>query len=208
MRGYASAIERVSRIGMRKRLADGLPAGFKFFAERKSAGYIGGSLFRAYADWISTTDLSLALQEHFWVIPTSQSVHIVAVSVVFSCAVLINLRVMGVGPQDRTAPQLARVLLPWMWVGLGMLLLTGAIQTIAEPVRQFVTPVFWAKMIMVALVVLLTAQYSRVRFGQHGPSASFVPRALDFGFALSSTLIWVAIIACGRFIGYTSSLYV
>jgi len=164
-------------------------------------------LLRAFADRLSKTELSLAFQDHLWVIPTSQSIHIVAVSVVFTCALIINLRVMGIGLSGRTPPQLARVLLPWMWVGMGALLLTGAVQTIAEPMRQFVTPVFWAKMVMVTLIVLLTAQYARVRFGKLGPAESFVPRALDLCFALSSTLFWVAIIACGRFIGYTSSLY-
>ncbi len=165
-------------------------------------------MLREYAEGIARTALSRALQDHGWIIPASQSIHIVAVSVVFTSALLVNLRVMGVARSGRTAPQLARALLPWMWMGLGVLLVTGTLQTLAEPVREFVTPVYWAKMIMIALVVSLTAGYSRARLMGEGSSMRFVPRTLDIGFALLSTLIWVAIIACGRFIGYTSPLYV
>jgi hypothetical protein len=165
-------------------------------------------VLREYAEGIARTALSRALQDHGWIIPASQSIHIVAVSVVFTSALLVNLRVMGVARSGRTAPQLARALLPWMWMGLGVLLVTGTLQTLAEPVREFVTPVYWAKMIMIALVVSLTAGYSRARLMGEGSSMRFVPRTLDIGFALLSTLIWVAIIACGRFIGYTSPLYV
>jgi hypothetical protein len=165
-------------------------------------------VFREYAEGLARTALSRALQDHGWIIPASQSIHIVAVSVVFTSALLVNLRVMGVARSGRTAPQLAGALLPWMWMGLGVLLVTGALQTLAEPVREFVTPVYWAKMIMIALVVSLTAGYSRARLMGEGSSMRFVPRTLDIGFALLSTLIWVAIIACGRFIGYTSPLYV
>ena len=88
-----------------------------------------------------------------------------------------------------------------------MLLLTGAVQTIAEPVRQFVTPAFWTKMAMILIVVIMTAIFVRkVRANATGwDAAGSRPRSAR-AFALSSSMLWILIIVCGRFIGYTWAL--
>jgi len=165
-------------------------------------------MFRPYADWLAATPLSKTLQDHLWIVPTSQSIHIVAVSVVFASACLINLRLLGVGFRGRSVSALSAALVPWMWRGLAVLLCTGLIQTIAEPVRQFVAPVFWAKMTMIVIVAAMTFYYARTvrRNAPRWDAASTRPAAGRV-FAVLSTLLWVAIITCGRFIGYTWSLY-
>jgi hypothetical protein len=165
-------------------------------------------MFRPFADWLSNTALSKTLQDQAWVVPTSQSIHIIAVSVVFGSAVMINLRLLGVGRSGRSVSQLSDTLIPWMWRGLAVLLFTGLIQTITEPVRQFVTPMFWAKMIMIIVVATMTALYAnavRRHASQWDIAASRPVRAK--AFAILSTLLWLAIIVCGRFIGYTWSFY-
>ena len=165
-------------------------------------------MFRPFADWLSNTPLSQAFQNNAWIVPTSQSFHIMAVSIVFGSACMINLRLLGVGRSGRSVSQLSDSLLPWMWRGLIVLLLTGLIQTITEPLRQFVAPLYWTKMTMVMVVVIMTAFYSsavRRNAAAWDAPASQTPRARLF--AIVSTLLWLAIIACGRFIGYTWTFY-
>jgi hypothetical protein len=160
-------------------------------------------IVRHWADWISATTLSQWLQGHPWVVPTSQSIHILMISVVFGCAVMINLRLLGVSAGGRSISTLVGTLVPWMYIALVLLLITGAIQTITEPVRQFVTPAFWWKMLMIVVVVSLTQWFaSSVRRNAarwdtpaRGPGARV--------FALVSLALWIAIIYCGRFIAYT-----
>jgi hypothetical protein len=95
-----------------------------------------------------------------------------------------------------------------MWGALGVLLLTGAVQSIAEPVRQFVTPAFWAKMSMILLVAALTAVFARkVRANAASWDAAGARPAGARVFAIASSLLWIAIIVCGRFIAYTSAFY-
>lgn len=165
-------------------------------------------MFRAFADWLAETPLSQTLQNQLWVVPTSQSVHILAVSIVFASACMINLRLLGVGAKGRSISQLCNTLLPWMWRGLAVLLFTGLIQTVAEPVRQFVTPMFWAKMTMIPIVATMTAMYAKAvrRNAPAWDAASSRPSHAKL-FAVLSTLLWLAIIFCGRFIAYTSSFY-
>ena len=166
-------------------------------------------MFRPFAEWLSTTPLSTTLQHHPWTVATSQSIHILAISVVFASACMINTRIFGLGGKGRTVSQLSNTLVPWMWRALIVLLCTGIIQTFAEPVRQFVTPAFWAKMVMVVIVAIMTALYARsVRRGAatwDNASTRHVGAKL---FAVFSTLLWLAIIVCGRFIGYTWTFYV
>ena len=165
-------------------------------------------MFRPLADWIDKTPISKVLQDHLWIVPTSQSIHIVAVSVVFASACVINLRLLGVGRTGRSVSTLSETLVPWMWRGLAVLLFTGLIQTVAEPVRQFVTPMFWAKMTMIPIVATMTAMYAKAvrRNAPAWDAASSRPSHAKL-FAVLSTLLWLAIIFCGRFIAYTSSFY-
>ncbi|MFO1401577.1 MAG: DUF6644 family protein [Steroidobacteraceae bacterium] len=165
-------------------------------------------MLREFAAWLAATPLSHTLQEVTWIVPASQSLHIMALAVVFSSALMINLRLLGLGAGGRSVSQLAGTLVPWMWRGLAALALTGALQTIAEPVRQFVAPLFWTKMALIVLVAAATATFSGAvrRNATLWDAPATRPRAARW-FALGSTLLWFAIIVCGRFIGYTWAFY-
>jgi hypothetical protein len=174
-------------------------------AERHAARI---TMFRPFADWLASTPLSQLFQNQPWVVPTSQSVHIVCVCLVFTSALMINLRLMGVGASGRTISQLTKTLVPWMWGALVVLLLTGTVQTIAEPVRQFVTPAFWAKMCMIIIVAAMTGVFARkVRTNAARWDAAGTRPASARAFAIGSSILWIAIIICGRFIAYTSAFY-
>jgi hypothetical protein len=160
-----------------------------------------------WADWIAGTALSGWLQNQAWVVPTSQSIHIVSVSVVFCCAAMISLRLLGVSASGRSVSQLVDTLVPWMYRALAMLLLTGLVQTIVEPVRQFVTPVFWWKMLMIICVLALTVCFARAVQGNAAEWDTAPRPATAKWFALISLSLWVGVIFCGRFIGYTWELY-
>ena len=164
-------------------------------------------LTHRWADWVANTRLSDWLQSATWVVPTSQSIHIASVSVVFCCAVMISLRLLGLKASGRSVSQLVDTLVPWMYRALTVLLLTGMVQIIAEPVRQFVAPVFWWKMLMILCVLPLTVCFARA-VRRNAPRWDSVPRPVGAKwFAVISLGLWVGIIFCGRFIGYTWELY-
>jgi hypothetical protein len=90
---------------------------------------------------------------------------------------------------------------------LVVLLLTGLVQTIAEPVRQFVAPAFWWKMFMIICVLALTVCFARAVRRNAEKWDTPARSASAKSFALISLGLWIAIIFCGRFIGYTWELY-
>ena len=64
-------------------------------------------MLREFAAWLAATPLSHTLQEVTWIVPASQSLHIMALAVVFSSALMINLRLLGLGAGGRGVSQLA-----------------------------------------------------------------------------------------------------
>ena len=166
-------------------------------------------MFRSFAEWLAGTSASQLFQNQLWVVPTSQSIHILSVCMVFTSAIMINMRLLGLWGSSRTVSQLTKQLVPWMWGGLVVLLLTGVVQTIAEPVREFITPVFWAKMVMIVVVSVMTAVFAgKVRARAASWDAAGGSSAGPRSFAVATSILWVAIIICGRFVGYTWSFYV
>jgi hypothetical protein len=166
-------------------------------------------MFRYFAEWLAGPSVSQLFQNQILVVPTSQSIHILSVCLVFTSAIMINLRLLGIWGASRTVSQLTGELVPWMWGGLAVLVLTGTVQTVAEPVREFVTPVFWAKLVMIVIVSLMTAVFARkVRTRAAIWDATGKRSAGARSFAVGTSILWTAIIVCGRFIGYTWSFYV
>jgi hypothetical protein len=159
----------------------------------------------AFSNWLAASWLSQIFQNQLWVVPVSQSVHILCVGVVFSSAAMISLRLLGIGHRsDRKISQLVKTLIPWMYGGLIALLFTGTVQTIAEPLRQFVTPAFWGKMLMIVCVLTLTIWFARsVRANAEQWDAAATRPFEAKVFALVSLGLWIGIIFCGRFIAYT-----
>ena len=159
---------------------------------------------QSFANWIAATSLSETLKAYLWIIPNSQSIHILAVSVVFVCALMIGLRLLGLSRSERTLSMVIGKQTRLMYAGHIVLLLTGAVQTIAEPSRQFGSSAFWIKMVLIVFGLLIT--YCLARSARSDPrrwdAAIHRPAKLRI-YGAGYVAAWATIIFCGRFIGYT-----
>jgi hypothetical protein len=157
----------------------------------------------AICAWIDQTPLSQAIQVTNWVVPTVQTVHILAVADVASSAFMIDLRLIGVFWPDRPMKSVGSRFLPFVWWPLLVLFATGAIMIIGEPARSLKNPAFQLKMtlLVAALVVTGLIQFFQRRdagFGDLGRG----PRAVAVTVAVVSLALWTAIIFAGRWIAY------
>jgi len=150
-----------------------------------------------YASAIST-----GIRETTGVIPVTQSLHIVAISVVVGSALVTDLRLAGVLATDETPQTVVRRYLPWMWAALLALLATGAILTVAEPNRVLANPLFWTKMALVVLAFILTLLFRYPILHQQVPLEHARWATVAKPMAWASLLIWIAVIFCGRWIAY------
>lgn len=150
--------------------------------------------------WLAATPASASVVEHPWIVPTIQSVHIAAVSIVFVSAGIINLRLIGVLSNTQGVAGIVRSLLPWIWVSLAVLFLTGLISIIGEPSRELKNSVFWLKMLMVVVAALVTGVFGKLSTGEE--SKRSFPGLSGKIAAVGSLLLWAAIIVAGRMIAY------
>jgi hypothetical protein len=156
-----------------------------------------------FAEWLSQTSLSLAIQSHEWVIPTVQSIHIVAIGVVLGSVFMIDLRILGWAGRDQTLTQTTARFGPWLSWALCVLLVTGAGMVVGEPARELLALSFWLKMGLVAIgtVVALVFQRSLRRHESHWET-ELVNQSRIKVLAVVTLLIWACAVVLGRLIAY------
>jgi hypothetical protein len=153
-------------------------------------------------EWLSQTPLSLTIQTHAWVVPTIQSIHIVAIGIVVASVFMIDLRVLGWAGRDQTLVETVDRFGPWLSWALGVLLVTGALMVIGEPARELLSFSFWLKMCLVAIGTLVAWAFQiALRRNEHRWE-SLVKRRTTKSLAILTLLIWVGIIVLGRLIAY------
>jgi hypothetical protein len=157
-----------------------------------------------FAEWLSRTYLSVLLQDHNrWAIPTIQSIHITGIGFVLISVFLVDLRILGWAGTDRTLRQTTSRFRPWMMTALFVLLVTGLLMVIAEPVRELVTLSFWLKMFLVAVGTLVAALFLRaLRNNEEQWEKTLVNRRPIQVLAVLTFFVWVAVIILGRLIAY------
>jgi len=157
-----------------------------------------------FAEWLSRTYLSILIQNHnSWVIPTIQSIHITGIGVVLASVFMVDLRIFGWAGADQTLRQTTNRFAPWLNGALCLLLVTGVLMVIGEPVRELVTVSFWLKMFLVAVGTVVAVVFQmKIRKHEQDWEEKLVHRGSVKFLALLTFLIWIAIIILGRLIAY------
>ena len=113
-----------------------------------------------FAVWLSTTSPSVFIQTHeVWMIPVIQSLHIVGIGIAVGSTLMMTLRVLGWVGTDQTILAIQRRFGPWLTGALCLLLASGGLLVVAEPVRELVTFSFWVKMGLVAVLTVLAVVF-------------------------------------------------
>jgi hypothetical protein len=159
-----------------------------------------------FSKWLAATPLSHVIQTTKWVIPALQTIHILSVAVVFSSAVLVDLRLWRLLNRDVPLPEMARRFLPTIWPVLLVLLITGSLLIIGEPKRSLLNSAFYLKMALLAAAIVLTAwlQWSL----SSSPNFWDKDRGRRMAGQLAATLsilVWCGILFAGRWIAYTQA---
>jgi hypothetical protein len=155
----------------------------------------------ALAQWLESTSISHHIQTTLWLIPLLQTIHIIAIAMVLSAVLMVDLRILGLGASQTLAQTSARFV-PWLWTGLLLLALTGIPLIVGEPKRALPNPAFQLKMLMLALTIALVLVFQtslrHVGFWEGGSPA----RKLTCGLAVAVFALWCAIAVAGRWIAY------
>ncbi len=155
--------------------------------------------------WLAHTAASQVIQKVFWIIPTVQVVHILAISVVMASMAMFDLRLLGLAGRRHRIASLSQRFMPWLSGALLTLLLSGSVLIVGEPQRSLDNAVFKTKMGMLLTAVLLTWSFHRLlRRDLASGAEDLKPEHAGAAKLIGgvSLLLWVGIVAAGRLIAY------
>ena len=160
----------------------------------------------AVSTWLASTGLTTWLASQVWVVPTLQSIHILAIGIILASLAMLDLRLAGFIGREQSMRDMTLRFYPWIWGALAVLVITGILQIMAEPARELLNWVFWTKMGLIVSAVLFTAPVKRLledrRFRDLPPRKQRIVRTCG----LVSLALWVLVVTCGRWIAYAGDL--
>jgi len=114
--------------------------------------------------------------------PILEAVHVMGLALSVGAIVLVDLCLLGFGPSEQ---QIAKRLAPWIWVGFGVMLITGAALFFSNVSRYVHNSGFLAKMglLLVALLAHFTVHRKGSRFA-----------------AILSLVLWSCVVVSSKFI--------
>lgn len=155
------------------------------------------------ADWLAETPASALIQGTSWVIPGVQSVHLIAIAIVMSSALMVILRVLGMVMRDEPVATVTSRFFPWIWYSLIVLLVSGAILITGEPGRSLTNSLFQLKMLMLLGVIACTFTLQQpLKVDADFWDASVATRTGARLIAVLSLGLWSCIVFAGRWIAY------
>jgi hypothetical protein len=151
------------------------------------------------SEWVRSID---------WLVPLLQAIHIVMIGVVFVSILVTALRVLGWVRADEPIGRVWARFAPFLWTGVIVMLFTGLVLTLGEPVREVMTMSFRIKMLLVAVGVVSAALFGRsVRSAVQADGGSAPLPAGTRAASVATVLLWLFIIFLGRAIAYDDSVW-
>jgi hypothetical protein len=152
---------------------------------------------------LAATPFSLYLQSTDWIIPTVQTIHILSIAVVISAVLMVHLHTLDIVMRTQPDAAIAKRFIPWLWVALVVLLLTGSLLVTAEPGRSLTNSVFQLKMALVIAASVLTLLYQQpLRANPDFWRKNGGRRLSAISISVVSLAVWVCIVFAGRWIAY------
>jgi len=135
-----------------------------------------------------------ALKSHVWAYPALEVIHIAGIALLLGNLVLLELRVFGLGA-GLPVKDLSRLSLGLAGTGFTIAAASGLLMFASQPSELLANRAFTLKMLF-----LLAAACNAAWF--HGRASLDKLDALAKAQMLFSTLIWLTVLACGRWIAY------
>jgi uncharacterized membrane protein len=158
-----------------------------------------------FIEWLGATAVSQTIQKVPWIIPTVQTVHILALSIVLASMAMFDLRLLGLAAKHNSIASLSRRFMPWLWCALIVLAASGCILIVGEPKRALGNVFFQLKMCMLATAIVLTLGFQAIlKRDLAAGSADLAPSHFTAAkiTGLASLVLWLGIAVAGRLIAY------
>ncbi len=151
--------------------------------------------------WLEQTSIGTWVRESptIWAYPTVLFLHTLGLGIVVGVSSAVDVRILGFASGVPLTP--LKKLFPLMWVGFGINAFSGTLLLIADASTKLINPVFWVKMVLIALAVVTIQALNRQVF--RNPLIDQIPMPMN-GKILAgiSLLLWAGAVTAGRLMAY------
>jgi hypothetical protein len=153
--------------------------------------------------WLNNLPFSVTLRQDEWPFPIIESFHILGLGLSVGIIMWVDLRLIGVSLRRQPVSQVVSQLEPWAIVGFGVMIASGFLLFIAEPLKCYLTVAFRFKVVMLILAAsniryFHTNVYSNV---SEWDDAEEIPWQAKM-VGCFSMILWFGIIIAGRWTAY------
>ncbi len=157
----------------------------------------------AVMTWLEHRPFAIAIAESTWLFPITETVHVLALTIVIGSVAMMDLRLLGVGNKDRAASDVIASSLPWAWSAFAVAFVAGSLMFTSKAANYYVNVPVRIKMVCLALAALnMLVFHLFTARGMATWDHGRPPLGARIAAGLSLTL-WVVIVATGRWIGFT-----
>jgi hypothetical protein len=153
--------------------------------------------------WVESTALSqwVTGSPSIFAFPGILVLHAIGMGFAVGISAAMDLRVLGVARGVPLAEM--RRLLPILWAGFWLNAISGVLLLVGYPTKALTNPVFYLKLILIAIAMTLVVRISRSA-ADHPTAAAEFPARLR-RLAVISLACWAGAITAGRLLAYTYS---
>lgn len=161
----------------------------------------------AFCQWLYETALAETIRANELLFPTFESIHVLAITLVLGSIAVVDLRLLGITSRNRPVTKLIREVLPVTWTAFTIAVLTGGALFSSNALKYAHNIPFQMKILLMVLAGLNMLVFHFVTYRGVGgwDEAVKPPRSARVAGGLSIAM-WLAIVAFGRWIGFTIGL--
>ena len=153
--------------------------------------------------WLEGTTASAYIRESIWTYPIIESTHVLGLCVFIGFLLFWDLRLVGVVLRSVPVSEVWRRLIPWITAGGVLMVVSGILLFISDPVRFYGNIFFRIKTfgLVLALLNALAFHFGIEKQLVNWDTADVTPRAAKLAGGVS-IFLWAVIIVCGRLVAY------
>jgi hypothetical protein len=155
--------------------------------------------------WIHETAFATAIRESSFLFPWIESVHVLALTIVVGSIAVVDLRLLGVTSMTRSVASLTAEVLPVTWLAFAAAVMTGASLFASHAIGYAENLEFRMKMLLlvVAGMNMMSFHWVMRRAAVDWDESGVAPWQGRVAGSIS-LLLWIGIVAFGRWIGFSN----
>jgi hypothetical protein len=159
-------------------------------------------MFADFFTYLENLPLAMHIGETWW-FPMIESIHVIAITLVFGSLLMVDLRLLGIAARDYTVTSISSELLRWTWVAFVLSVITGALLFITRASHYAENVAFRIKLLLLVIagINMLAFHFTTFRTVSQWDGGSAIPKAAKLS-AATSLICWLGVLLAGRWIGH------